>query len=235
MASIRTSQKPYERDSLARFSHIINNSFCSFAYSAKLAGSSNWVGDSRNLTGNLNNYFLDLMDFVGEPDNLRSDGYVIELASPIYGKSLSSLCVSLRKTLIYLSDRDPAEVHAMRKSVGIPYWTFSFAACRFFVSAFAPCYEAVHPRCTSGLSSTFFLFLPESTFVKEVPEGHSVLPQEVRLRIRSSYSANGRCYDGSISESNIEAYRFIKPLKLGDPSVAWWDAAQFPDDMLDAE
>jgi len=225
-------QRPHERESVARFSSIIDRSFCTFAFSSKLDGSPPWVGGARNLSANLNQICGDLIEFVGTPDNDKLDGYVIELVPRLYGESLPSLCVALRKTLNYLSVRDPAEVHAMRKTIESPHWWFSFAGCRFFVSAFAPCYDAAHARSSNGLVSSFFLLLPEYAFVKRVPEGHSIIPEDVRLGIRHAYAVHGRCYDGRISESPIEAYRYIKPLQIGDPPVLWWDVSRFPDDIL---
>lgn len=228
----KDGERPIERQSVTRFHSIIERSLCTFAFSARLEGSPPWQG---TLTDNLTHVWTELIEFVGTSMKDKLDGYVIELEPRRYGDSLPSLCVALRRTLTYFSVRDPAEVHAMRKTIDTPYWWFSFAGCRFFVSTFAACYDDAHPRYNNGLHSSFIVLLPEHAFVRRVPNGRKVIPELVRLEIREAYAEHGRRYDGNISDSPVEAYRYVKPLRCGDPPVRWWDETCFPDDILPSD
>ncbi len=168
--------------------------------------------------------------FVGVSRQLELDGYVIELSSPEFGQTLERLCSTVRGVLSYFSDRDPLRLNCMKQEIEDPSWWFSFDGERMFLLAFAPCYEPRSSRCSGGYSSTFLLFQPEHTFDRAVPPGETRIPDVVRQDIRNSFAQADQPYDSQISQSYINAYKFVKPLRLGDPVVKWWLEDSFPDE-----
>jgi hypothetical protein len=93
-----------------------------------------------------------------------------------------------------------------------------------FVVTMAPCYGADQSRYVFGEPYTFVVFQPDSAFDRVVkPGNHGLISASTRREIRARYGGNGRAYDSAISSSPFEAYRFIKPLAVGDAPVRWWD------------
>jgi YqcI/YcgG family len=162
-------------------------------------------------------------EFIGVARRELLDGFVLELTPDHFGRSIDHLSRTTCEVLSELSKNDPVGVHCMRKSIEKPGWFFSFAGERLFVLTFAPCYPPSHSRYGFGSTSTFIVFQPDHAFSRQLPSGHTSFPADIRNSIRASFSRNGRAYDTSISESPIEAYKYVKPLKVGDPLVRWWE------------
>lgn len=143
------------------------------------------------------------------------DGFAIVMPASS-GRALAQLGHSVNLTLRQLSARDPAGENCMEQNILLPGWHFKFAGTEFFVAAFAPCYPETSARYAFGADGTVILLQPESSFKAQV------LTKAVRQSIRDAYRNAGRPYDGGIIAGNLEAPRYVKPLRLEDPRVEWW-------------
>jgi hypothetical protein len=109
----------------------------------------------------------------------------------------------------------------MEEDILQPGWHFRFAHTEFFVAAFAPCYPETSARYAFGADGTVILLQPESSF-KAQGLKKDEKTKALRQGIRDAYRNAGRPYDGGIIAGNLEAPRYVKPLRLEDPRVEWW-------------
>lgn len=55
------------------------------------------------------------------------------------------------------------------------------------------------------------------------PRG-AVIADEVRQMIRRAYAAGGCPYDADLAQQDVEALKFVWPLRLGAAPVLWWQS-----------
>lgn len=211
---------PSTSPSLDGFRAVQQHTQCIFAPIARVWGHPAWAVGSP-LEDNLAAGLGAFERFVKVAGHEWLDGYVIELAEEQYGATLPALARSVKRVLQFLSDHDPAGERCMDKQIESTEWQFSFGGLRCFVLAFAPCYGPNSSRYSFGSKSTFIFLQPDISFVHlKIPRGEE---KKVRDTIRQAYAAHGRPYDMAIIEVPLEAPRYVKPLRVGDPVVRWWE------------
>ena len=151
------------------------------------------------------------------------DVYLVAFEDEKRGRTLEALCKTTRELFNVLSEADPAGKHCMSKTIDDPAWIFSFAGRDFYPIATAPCYPEGSSRYNGGAPSTYIMFLAKEAFSRRYPKGHSELLTKSREAIRQKHASQGRQYDVSISLGDQECYKVIKPLKVGDVPVRWWE------------
>lgn len=208
---------PAAASSLERFAPVRDGVRCPFARRARLWGSPDWdpaLPPGRNLREALPH--LERFTRVSRHEGL--DGFVLEIAEPQRGRSVDALARTLQRVLAWLARHDPTGHNALEERVDGEGWQFSFNGERLFVIAFAPCYGRQSARHAFGVRGVYLLFQPEHSF-----DAFSITP-ELRDTIRAGFEAAGQGYDLEIMRAPLEAPRYVKPLRVGDPVVAWWAA-----------
>lgn len=203
------------------FEAVRATTLCPFARRSRIVGSEPWVEGS--IDQHLDAAASRLARIAREGEEHRIDGLVVEMVGPGHGGTLADLCRTVRASLRYLSSIDPAGERCMEGDIEDPRWQFSFAGARFFLSTFAPCYPAEHPRHSPLADVVFLLFQPEYSFDLHIPEpaGHPSIDL-LKQSIRSAFRGAGRPYDHAISVGPLQAHKYVKPIAFGAPPVAWW-------------
>lgn len=212
-----------DQPSRRRFLAIQKGTQCPYAAGSRLWGCPDWDSAS-SLASNLDRMLDDFGLFLNLAHEHALDGYILELPEPGYGETLEQLASTTRRILSHLSDRDPAGEHCMDGDVEDPSWAFSFGGERIFINAFARFYLVSHSRYGFACDRTYILFQPRHSFRKAFREGESALADDLRARIRKSYSDYGRPYSAAISASPCDAHRFVRPVDLSGRPVRWWIA-----------
>ncbi|MEY9938573.1 hypothetical protein [Streptacidiphilus sp. MAP5-3] len=210
----------------AMFQGIQNWAACVFAPRARVVAAAPVHGaDARSVGAAA---LPEVADFAARADDEELDGFLVEFLDPACGNTLDALITTVRELLtglITADGHDPAHALAQADS---EHWWLTLCGTRWFVLAFAPCYPAVSPRFTFGSTSTYVLLQPVSSFDRRAtPRGTTVSP-EVRARIRRAYAAGGCPYDHELAQQDVEALKFVWPLRLGDAPVRWWTGATNP-------
>jgi hypothetical protein len=153
----------------------------------------------------------------------RLDGYLLTLPAK-YGITVGRLAETTR-SVVDLLVASPCARWRPCRSPRHPSWHLRFARHRYFVLTMGPCYPREHSRHSFGAAATFILLQPEAAFDRVVrPQDSGLIAQSVRSAIRQQYHANGQAYDITITESPVEAQRFVKPLVIGGDPVRWWES-----------
>lgn len=160
------------------------------------------------------------------------DAFVFEARGPCYGSDLNSFAATVRSILAGFSALDPAGMDCMRKNyIGRRGWYYEFARESFFVTSFAPCYPANHPRYQfeEHPDSCFVLLQPEESFLRhDLPPDRPRSatnweePADVRDRIRVNFRQHGREYRIPETVSYPPAEFIVPPLDVHDTPVQFW-------------
>jgi hypothetical protein len=229
-------------DPLQRFAYLQERVECPFARGARHAAAPPWIHEL-GWTANLDRVadaFAHAADALLHPSRRavsragrdQLDGFVIEVREPGAGDSLASLARTTRRLLLGLAERDrPRAPEPLGDVESRAFW-FRFANVRCFVAVFAACYPPSSSRFAHGLPDPLFVFQAEAAFTRLFGHGRSLAAS--RPGVRRAFAAAGRPYDASLSESPYEAYRYVKPLHLGEPVVRWWRDPDAPDAPLPA-
>jgi hypothetical protein len=212
---------PALSECLHTFSAIVGTTQCLFADRAKLWGAPPY--DLKiNLEKNIFRAVESLARFSGVCTRECLDGYVIEIKECEHIASLDTFTQSFRRTLQTLCANDPSGDNCMQQRIDSPAWRFRFAGESFFVSAFAPFYAPNHPRSSMNETSAFIFFQPESSFDANNIHSRNPFRKRIKETIRKSFSDANRSYSVELVKQPIEAYKYIKPLRIGDSYVTWW-------------
>lgn len=178
-----------------------------------------WNGDL-SLEENLSMCLPDLDEFVREIETAKSDVWIFSINDPEYSKDLSTLAKTLKRILSFLSEHDPAQNHCMRQNIETPGWEFSYAKVHFFILVLAPLYPIHHPRSSCSRILSHYLFQPMESFRRiHTSEARKI---NIRTRIRNDFRSRNMPMDEKLMSSEIEAYKYIKPLDVGDAPIRWW-------------
>lgn len=221
-----TGPDPSTAPSLERFEAVRGQSECVFARGARLWGAEEW--ESGAFGCNLDRFAALMTRFTAVADAQQLDGVVLEVAEPGAGTTVERLAATMRAVVEGLTARDPAA--SPDPPVDDPRWWLTFDGGALFVASFAPCYEVTSSRYGFGLRHTYLLFQTRGSFVRRHASGSTVLPERARVRTRTAFAAAGRPYDLALTLSPLEAHRFVKPARLGEPPIEWWKASREPDE-----
>jgi|GEM_PF-4339300 len=164
----------------------------------------------------------DFNGYVSSGTLKKSDAYMVVYEDEKYGQTLETLCKTVRDLFNALSQVDPAGQHCMNKTVDDPAWKFTYAGEVFYPLTTAPCYPKDSSRYNHGSSSTYVFFIPQNAFRRRYKEGQSALSEKSKEVIRRKHAEHGRPYDLAISLGSRECYKIVKPLRLNEPVVRWW-------------
>jgi len=160
--------------------------------------------------------------FGAESRERRLDGLVLELPGAGYSETVEQLAHTTDRALRYLGANDPAG-NALQAEIDDPSWWFSFAGQRLFCLTTGVCYERTNSRFGFNTGHTYLMFQPDHAFSRRNPGGDSQAAREARVLIRDRYRQAGRPYDLDITLGPLEALRYVKPARNGDPPVRWWE------------
>ncbi len=211
---------PASTRSLRRFARIQTATECIFAPTANMWGCPDY-DDRLSLPANLHGWLPLFTQFCRVSESLEIDGVVFELPGP-FGDAVEKLGGTTFTILDYLSANDPVKAHCMEAKIEDATWWFSFAGEKLFVLAFGPCYPSTNSRYGFQTGRTYLVFQPVHCFSRRIPDGAIHKSRRTREEIRRRYTKAGRPYDVTITLSPYEAYRYVKPVQLGQPPVKWW-------------
>jgi FPC/CPF motif-containing protein YcgG len=173
-----------------------------------------------SLEENLSLCLPSLDEFVREIETGKLDVWIFSINDLEYSRDLSTLAKTLKRTLSFLSDHDPAQNHSIRQNIEMPGWEFSYSKINFFVLVLAPLYPIHHPRSSCSRTLSHFLFQPMESFKRvHTSEARKI---KLRARIRKDFRSRDMLLDEKLMGSEIEAYKYIKPINVGDAPIRWW-------------
>lgn len=114
----------------------------------------------------------------------------------------------------------------MAAEIEDPGWWFSFGGQKLFILTFGRCYPRSSSRYGFETDHTYIVFQPIHCFSRRIPDGAVRKSRQARSQIRRRYEDAGRPYDLAITLSAFEARRYVKPTRLGEPPVRWWQERQ---------
>lgn len=123
-----------------------------------------------------------------------------------------------------LAEHDPTGVNCFATNVESEAWQFSFNGTRFFITTFAAFYSEDHSRYSQRQDSAFIYFQPEYSFDHHGVSAANPDRERMKERIRREFATHGVPYSVELVTQPVEAYKYVKPLKLGDTPVEWWNA-----------
>lgn len=195
---------------------------CPFARSARLIiGTVRFIGGNRHLDRSVLEMIPRLVRMTQNGRERYLDGFMLRLPGS-YGRDINGLGHTLNRVLRLLAENDPTGQNCFGGDVLAEDWQFSFNGTRFFVTTFAPFYQQGHSRYSGTKKSVFIYFQPEYSF-----DNHGIFAgnpnrDHVKDSIRNLFRVARIPYDVDLIEQPIEAVKYVKPLRLGDPPVQWW-------------
>lgn len=194
---------------------------CVFAQRALISFASPWI-HARSLEENVAIVAPEFRRFataVASGEEL--DAWVVELPAGELTTDVDVLGRSLRRFLVSLAlvlsdgDRD-----LMSEQIETASWDLYLEGMDWFVIVFGPCYPGHHPR-HSDPKAAFVMLQPIVSFERfGVALGPKSAP--LRSRIRRDFANRGLPLDEALMTTNIVAYKFVKPVNIGDPPIRWW-------------
>ncbi len=206
-----------------RFSKVAESTMCPFAKKSFLEFADEWE-EKLSFEENMARVAVELKKFTEECEELGLDGFVMEAKGEEYSKDIPALSAFLRNTLKTLQKYDEQGQHPMDRDIAGKDWQFSFNSVNLFITTFAPFYPKESPRYSFTDDSVFVFFQPNSSFNTHIVNPAND-PRTIKLKqnIRKSFEDDGRPYDQNIVDSPVEAVKYIKPLRVGDAEVRWWE------------
>lgn len=168
------------------------------------------------------------------------DGFVLEVRKRSdcgdFNSDVHEFAEVVSRVLCTISDMDPTGEKSVRKSyIHDKAWHFVFAGFPIFVTTFSPCYSSTSSRYVYGAdqNSAFILLQPEYSFLRHdlPPDTASTNwenPSTIRDRIRVSFLKAGQGYDIPYTIHYPASEHIVKPLKIGDAVVRWWEFLNIP-------
>lgn len=203
-----------------RFRDIQMRTECTFAATSIMWGCPDWNQD-QELEGNVDRVLPTLRVFTEVSEKNELDGLVLELPGT-YGATVERLAGATRRVLRHISDHDPAGPDCMAEEIEDPRWWFSFGGQKLFLLTFGPCYPPTSSRYGFQTDRAYIIFQPIHCFSRRISDGAAHKSRQARSQMRRRFEEAGRPYDLSITLSPLEADRYVKPARLGDPPVRWW-------------
>ncbi len=204
-----------QSDALSRF---LAESPCPFAQSADVVPLGPWQDPF--LDGpRLDALRAELSAFVG---NTRSDLAILEMGNASTLHSLESWGSWLHGLLRGLRDRDATTAEPLPTWTADRDWDFHFENLAFFLSLFAPLYPTTHSRHSGDKSTAFLLLQPERGFRHFGVSSGLPARQRLSKAVHGRFARHGKHYDLDNNLYSPKALRYIKPLRPGDPEIAWW-------------
>lgn len=203
------------------FLKIQRSTHCIFSPSALILSARRLI-DPLNSPKSMRSMFKDFEDFSRNSSKLKTDGFVVGFSKMHYNSSVALAGRAVHTLLSFISKRDPSGEDCMAEKIDTPSWWFRFDRQQFFVLTFSGCYPKTHSRYSFGSKRLYVLFQTEHSFDRRIPQGAAGIPDHTRRAIRKAYEKHGRPYDLRITKSPFEAYRYVKPMRLGDAVVRWW-------------
>jgi YqcI/YcgG family len=203
-----------------QFENLRATTKCPFARVARL------VGGSLSGRGGLERRILrlvpSLVRMTRDGRHRRLDGFVVHVPARL-GSDLDRFCQTFNRILRILALHDPTGYNCFEADILGEDWQFSFNETRFFVTAFGSFYESNHSRFSGRNDSGFIYFQPEYSFDHHGISSSNPDRERLKKRIRDGFALSGAPYDVGLIRQPIEAYKYVKPLRIGDPPVQWWN------------
>jgi hypothetical protein len=205
------------------FESLRRSTRCPFARAARLVGCS--LAGRGTLDRRIRRLVPFLLRMTNEGREKRLDGFILQVPSQGFATDLGTFSKTVNRTLRVLATHDPTggDCFATRDVVADD-WQFSFNGTRFFVTTFAPFYGPWHSRYSGRKDSAFIYFQPEYSFDHHGISAANPDRERLKERVRRAFKEGGVGYSIALVRQPIEAYKYVKPLKVGDPPVEWWNA-----------
>jgi len=110
----------------------------------------------------------------------------------------------------------------LTRGIESPDWDFCHGADKFFVSLFAPLYPRWHSRYSGHNSVGFVLFQPESSFRRFGVSSHHPQRKQLARGVHRRFQVRGQDYDVVANSKVPKSMRYVKPVDMQAPPIAWW-------------
>ncbi len=212
---------PGNNEVLERFLSISRTTSCPFALKSKLWSVRNWKD-----TYTVQSYLTDNIDILNTfselSEDLSLDGLVFEIKESDAIASLTGL-KKLMRNFVYLLEHDDG-IPLDPKKILNPNWQFAYNGLRQFLITFAPFYPRTNPRFSPISDTVYILSQPEPSFDRHIPyPTEDTKTRRIKDRIRQSFELKKQPYDFSLTDSEYEALKYVKPIELGYNPVKWWE------------
>lgn len=203
-------------DCVQAFRAIQNRTMCPFASSARVWGAPDW---KKNLSEAENHLLIgkELLRFCTVQQHVNLDGFVVQTPADLT-PDIKSLAAWFRS---FLTDLARSEGRNPFDGISKEDWQFEFGDTRLFTIVFSHCYGLTHPRQTYGVDGSFVFFQPERSFERKKSE----LNRKLDLNVSERFKSEGYLYFDDIMDGNLEAVRYLKPLRDTGP-LHWWQSSK---------
>jgi hypothetical protein len=152
-----------------------------------------------------------------------SDILAVELPVPADASPhhlLAEITHTLLAGLIDDSKGDTRQLYDRIESTG---WEYTLMDRDFFPLLLSPVYPIHHPRHLRWRQPVILL-QPESSFSRHGISSRDKGRKRLSATVECAFLRAGKRYHGHITRSLPKAYRVIKPFRMADPPIRWWDA-----------
>ncbi len=193
---------------------------CSLEKQAKIQFATPPWDSDLSLEENLARSIESLNGFIENVEKDKLDIWIFTICDRRYSINLRILAKTTNRILSYLSDNDPARTNILGQAIETSEWKFSYANVKFFIIVMAPCYPHHHPRSSHSEILSYFLFQPIISFKRLNIKEHGSM--RMRTAIRRDFARRGSPLDEDLMDTEFEAYKYVKPIEIGDSPIKWW-------------
>ena len=197
---------------------FLDRSPCPYAQRASVLHCGSWP-DPRPLPERIDGLRAGLLELGGGDAGAL---LVLEFKGADRLKTPREAAALVHALLCGLRARDPSCSSPLTHGIDSPDWDFLHGGEKLFVSLFAPFYPSVHSRCSGHDSIGFVLFQPERSFRRYGVSSQRPRREQLSRAVHRRFLREGKDYDVRLNARTSKALRFVKPLRKGDPPVAWW-------------
>jgi hypothetical protein len=159
---------------------------------------------------------------IAQLDRAEIDMVAVEVSHPELVADLASFTEAVRHFITGLHGCESYQRGELETTEAD--WLLIVDGVRLFGLTFAPFYQKNHPR-HSPTDSAYIVIQFLFSFRKIRMSGLSrAAKRRLSNRVRATFEAAGVPYFAYITQDLPEIMKMIKPLKMGDPPIRWWQS-----------
>jgi hypothetical protein len=171
--------------------------------------------------GQWQDYYSSLTSLVRQLAD-SADILAVELPTPADASPHHLLAQVTHTLLAGLIHHAGGDTRQLYRGIESSEWEYTLMNRDFFPLVLSPAYPMRHPRHVRWRQPVILLQL-ESSFsrhgISSVAEGR----ERLSATVERAFLRMGKRYHGHITRNLPKAYRVIKPLRVSDPPIRWWD------------
>lgn len=221
MSNHKTKRAQKLPKKLREFANLRKATKCPFARNAKLEGIV--LPKDLPITAAAQSVVGNIVDFTNRARKNKLDGIILIVPRNPFAVDLLTFATSFNHILRIFAENDPTSFNCFDQDLLSENWQFSFNGIRFFITTFAPFYPDSHARFSCNEAHAFVYLQPEFSFDHHGISAGNSHRHRIKKSIRELFAQAGQAYDVALVTQPVEAYKYVKPMVLGDTPVRWWE------------